>query len=527
MEGEVETADTREALSALEDDLDGRWDKILDKWQVLLETYPDPGQVLDDNGEEIQDEQQVQEVRGLYSAREQYMEGAEVAQNRLEAAIRSKLTQINLAARGGREDADQMRARAEDLSSNVMYETALSHWMVAKGRIYPKIDKLRIALELAEVSPDLAKAKKFERWAEDIDRLRVQMDSLTSDMIKLVPEEAEAAKTRQIAENTKIEDAHGRDVIRVQDYMSNCLEKRDELEDARSESARGTTPDPDSRSDLAGGGSRGIGGLSLEKLKCQAFSGKMQDYPTWKDDWNELIHMRMDSRTEMVKLRENVPIDAKMELTNLKTLDEAWSYLDKEYGNKRKMTSRRVKDLHEFRYTAQAKSDSAKTRELHRIWRQVYTDLEKVGAQENLDNDTVVQGFVSKFPLELRKEWVRFEEKAENDNEKLSSIVNKFLTSARDEVQKLEIYDDGSSSISPVKTTAAGVCALCGKNHPTKDCWQLKKRSNVATGVQKDGGGSGAGASTCPICSVPHRRKDAKGRYWILGRSVRNESGGN
>ena len=52
----------------------------------------------------------------------------------------------------------------------------------------------------------------------------------------------------------------------------------------------------------------------MEKLKFPQFGRKLADYPLWKYDWNQLAHLRLDMPTELLKLREIVPKDARLEL---------------------------------------------------------------------------------------------------------------------------------------------------------------------------------------------------------------------
>ena len=109
------------------------------------------------------------------------------------------------------------------------------------------------------------------------------MDTMTLDMIKAVPAKSVDAEARQAEEKIAIEEELGDYITRVEDFYSFCLQKRDELEDARSVSELSRTPDRErsvhSRggSEQAGSGSKS--GLSLEKLKCRTFNGKLHEYP--------------------------------------------------------------------------------------------------------------------------------------------------------------------------------------------------------------------------------------------------------
>ena len=167
------------------------------------------------------------------------------------------------------------------------------------------------------------------------------MNALTLDMIEAVPAKSGEAEVRQAEEKVAIEEELGNYVTRVEDFYSFCLQKRDELEDARSVSELSRTPEREGSVPSSGGsvqtGSGAHGGLSLEKLKCRKFSGKMQEYPRWKHVWEVQMHQRMTIKDELIMLAESVPKDAQRELERLKTLEQVWHYLDGKYGNKIKM----------------------------------------------------------------------------------------------------------------------------------------------------------------------------------------------
>ena len=72
--------------------------------------------------------------------------------------------------------------------------------------------------------------------------------------------------------------------------------------------------------------------VGMEKLKYLRFGGKLAEYPSWKDDWNQLVHLRLDVAKELLQLRSVIPSEAKIELRNLRTLEDTWKYLAGEYG---------------------------------------------------------------------------------------------------------------------------------------------------------------------------------------------------
>ena len=464
VEAEAEAAVSREALAELQTSLERKWDKFQEKWQEFLRTYPEPERHLDAAGNEIEDEAQLEEVRGAFTIRTTYLINAEVAQNQLESVIRAKYTEITIAAKPGGVEAERHRVRAAETISSTSYEVAKAKWREEQAKVQPMIDKLKAELEVAPVTQDLAKAKKFKRYAVDIEKAKDQMDRLTDQMQKLNPAQAEVLKADHIAEMLRIETEYADYGRRVEEFHISCLEKRDEMDD-RSVTLRATSTPEREGSSLSRGGSSSDKGLSLEKLKCEMFSGKMQHYPRWKQVWQDMMHPRMNYKDELVLLSRNVPADARSELERLTTLDACWEFLDAEYGNKLKMVAQRVKDLNGFKFSSQAKSEEAKTRELHRIWRDVYNDLKSVGYEEDLNPGSVIQGFVSKFPSKLKDKWQDFYEKPEYIAEPPGKVLNQFIIWARDRAQKMDVWEaevGGNTSSVGSGTTN---CSECGGSH--------------------------------------------------------------
>ena len=111
-----------------------------------------------------------------------------------------------------------------------------------------------------------------------------------------------------------------------------------------------TTPVTSAATFFFASGGSGCNSLGMEKLKYPQFEEKLANYPSWKFDWSQLVNLRMDEPTELLKLREVVPKDTKMELKNLNTLDEAWVFLDSEFSDQDRCTAEIVRYLHAFQY---------------------------------------------------------------------------------------------------------------------------------------------------------------------------------
>ena len=134
------------------------------------------------------------------------------------------------------------------------------------------------------------------------------------------------------------------------------------------------------------------------------------------------MNLRMDEPTELLKLREVVPKDTKMELKNLNTLDEAWVFLDGEFGDQDRLTAERVRYLHAFHCSV--KMDIARFKQRHQVWREVYTDLDKIKAVQNLDSALTLETYVGNFPVEIRKGSIKHVSEADMRTSKGSEVIN-------------------------------------------------------------------------------------------------------
>ena len=73
----------------------------------------------------------------------------------------------------------------------------------------------------------------------------------------------------------------------------------------------------------------------LEKSKPPKFSGEDLDFPEFKRKWlSQVNKANLPEETELDKLRDNIPKDAKDQLYGVVKLDEAWNILTKRFGDK-------------------------------------------------------------------------------------------------------------------------------------------------------------------------------------------------
>ena len=142
----------------------------------------------------------------------------------------------------------------------------------------------------------------------------------------------------------------------------------------------------------------------------------------------------------------------------MEDLDSVWSFLDREYGNTRKLAWQRMEDLSKFYYTNEARTDGDKLLELHQAWRGVYLDLKQVGEESSLDYLPYFNGFVKKFPDVIKREFVRFLLDKSNESQRRSEVLTTFLEEQREVVRRLKDFkeDDEERSVGDSQEGSVG-----------------------------------------------------------------------
>ena len=87
-----------------------------------------------------------------------------------------------------------------------------------------------------------------------------------------------------------------------------------------------------------------------------------------------------------------------LDLKNLKTMDEVWTLLEREYGQVHKLTNELVSQLMQFTVLKEAKTEAQQFTELQRKWTQVVKDLQEVEEIKCLNNPFIIQSISRKLP---------------------------------------------------------------------------------------------------------------------------------
>ena len=125
----------------------------------------------------------------------------------------------------------------------------------------------------------------------------------------------------------------------------------------------------------------------LEKTKPPRFNGDDLDFPEFSRKWaSQVSRANLPEETELDKLRDNIPKDAKDQLYGLTKLDEAWKILTKRFGDKNlisKKLKNQLKNIH-----CDGNNDAEKVINLKIKVRNIVVRLESLGMEAALTHDS-------------------------------------------------------------------------------------------------------------------------------------------
>ena len=271
-----------------------------------------------------------------------------------------------------------------------------------------------------------------------------------------------------------------------------------------------------------------------ERRSLPSFAGARRDYPSFRREWQSNVSGKVSVEYELREIKQKTPLEVEPDLKNLKSLPEVWDFLDRKYGNTMELSSELINGLHNFQYSAKAKTESAKFAELDREWTKVYCDLEEVGKLESLDHEPTLTGLSRKLPTtEAKKAYCDLRIKMMEECEKATpptkvselEVMKQFMKAER---RRQEMYsgvlNDAGVAPKPRERTPGGqsggkesACFKCGKlGHKQAEC-------RGQGGAAQGGGGrsshtQGAASVPCPACDQAHT---FKGRDGVVRPSTR------
>ena len=365
------------------------------------------------------------------------------------------------------------------------------------------IKKVKAKMADVPVSRDLVRIEQLEVEVSTLRTCWIETDKITQAIYNHDP----ACMDDQLAVQLDIDGQVAKPIEDLETKIKNCAmqcreaqavtNREDATRQEESASVRVAEPAPSGRARA------GEGRLKLEWIALLKFEGKIQDYPTFREDWKDIVSGELSNTERQRQIRTQVPKKDKMEVSGLKTMVEVWEYMDKEYGHHGDIITRRVLDLHNFQVSKNARTASAQFHELYAVWRKV---------------------FMTKFPMQSKREYITLAASKEMKGKELQEIMNTFMKEERERQRELEKYDAlaiSSKQLSllgkqdpkddkPIVPTGEKTCHICNKpGHFKKDCPQKKPgggggkpRPNQGKPNPPKKVNAAAGGGTCRVCNA-------------------------
>ena len=237
----------------------------------------------------------------------------------------------------------------------------------------------------------------------------------------------------------------------------------------------------------------------FEKRKKPSFHGDVLNYYEFKNKWlQEVGPERKPEHIEISELKESLPQLAKNKLSEVDQLSEAWSLLDREYGDRKVIRAKLKAKIVNIKI--KALSSPEKEIEIFNEIQHISSKIRAAGGQNQLENDDEYVALILRFLTpEQIKEWVR------KKNKDWSSFFN-FLSELAEEAKEILAYKKTADALGGGDTDdKQKKCAKCGGAHYTKFCRDKKPKTTAVV--------SSPYTTNCKVCDgAAHTFKGRDGK---------------
>ena len=277
---------------------------------------------------------------------------------------------------------------------------------------------------------------------------------------------------------------------------------------------------------VAAARSSGHSGHSHTYLKKQdppQFNGDILDYPEFVRRWGSQVHSeKLEEQSELDRLRDNIPNDAKKMLTGEKSLVGAWKILTKLYGNKTMLANKLKAKLKNIKISGREDHDIVINLAIE--VKSIVNSLTEMTMQEMLKyDDEYLSAIFRILPAPHRIKWLEFDKmKHASTWEAMEAFLDDAHEKATDTKVLLSNYAANNSSSEEIR------CKKCQElGHKKHQC----PRNSVTVSAAKVNDDDSNDANDkklsaekeklkilfgkCPLCKSAHTYKRKKdGGIW-------------
>ena len=236
----------------------------------------------------------------------------------------------------------------------------------------------------------------------------------------------------------------------------------------------------------------------LEKTKPPKFSGDELDFPEFKRKWSSQVSKAyLPEESELDKLRDAVPREAKDQLYGVVKLEKAWNILTKRYGDKLLISKKLKSQLKGIQ--CNGKSDPEKIINLKIKVRNIVTRLETLEMHAALTHDSEFLAAVyCALPDRHRVRWLDYD-KGEDHWSAMLEFLDKAYEQANQELALLSVYKEEKKK--DVKSAGVSVVGSDSSNEAKDKHKEAKKNAREICGK-------------CVVCDQFHSWQRKDGVWW-------------
>ena len=241
----------------------------------------------------------------------------------------------------------------------------------------------------------------------------------------------------------------------------------------------------------------------LEKSKPPKFKGDEVEYPDFKRKWLSIVSKaNLPEESEIDKLRDAIPVEAKDLLYGVKTMDESWKILDKRFGDSRIIAMKLKSQLKSVK--SEGTTDPEKIINLVIKVRTISTKLEAINHYNSLlhDNEFLSAVYYALPAIDQRR-WLETK-KGDCHWTDLIKFLDDAYERATEELSLLSTYKPQGKDLKTPQAKAFGSTVMSDDEDKKA---KARKRSEEFCGK-------------CPVCFKSHTWTRNDGEKWPSDRLI-------